>query len=121
MKIDYKDVLKFLFPEWQVIEIIKKDGFIAKKQKNQVNTNDVQMVRRGENTSVANEQTTNMGTTFNAQVPKAVCTPVNVSKSEKIIKPNIVDEKFDGLEEQLSQEIIADKNYIKSLCIWNIF
>ena len=117
MKIDYKDVLKFLFPEWQVIEIIKKDGFIAKKTKNQVNTNDVQMVRRGENTSVVNEQTTNMGTTFNAQAPKAVCTPVNASKSEKIIKPNIVDEKFDGLEEQLSQEIIADKNYIKSLCM----
>lgn len=117
MKLNYKDILKFLFPEWQVIEIIKKDGFIAKTAKNQTKTNTIQMVQNGETASVLNNQPSYTGTPLKNQSSKTISKPINTSKPEKIIKPNIVDEKFDGLEELLSQTIVADKDYINSLCM----
>ena len=117
MKVNFKDILKFLFPEWQVIEIIKKDGFIAKTAKNQTKTNTVQMVQNGETASVLNNQPSYTGTPLKNQSSKTINNPINTSKPEKIIKPNIVDEKFDGLEELLSQTIVANKDYINSLCM----
>ena len=117
MKVNFKDILKFLFPEWQVIEIIKKDGFIAKTAKNQTRTNTVQMAQNGETTSALNNQPSYTGTPLKNQSSKTISKPINTAKSEKIIKPNIVDEKFDGLEELLSQTIVADKDYINSLCM----
>lgn len=117
MKVNFKNILKFLFPEWQVIEIIKKDGFIAKTAKNQTRTNTVQMAQNGETTSALNNQPSYTGTPLKNQSSKTISKPINTAKSEKIIKPNIVDEKFDGLEELLSQTIVADKDYINSLCM----
>ena len=117
MKLNYKDILKFLFPEWQVIEIIKKDGFIAKNAKTQTKTNTVQIVQNGETASVLNNQPSYTGAPLKNQSSKTISNPINTSKPEKIIKPNIVDEKFDGLEELLSQTIVADKDYINSLCM----
>ena len=117
MKVNFKDILKFLFPEWQVIEIIKKDGFIAKTAKNQTKTNTVQMVQNGETASALNNQPSYTGTPLKNQSSKTISKPINTSKPEKIIKPNIVDEKFDGLEELLSPTIVADKDYINSLCM----
>ena len=117
MKLNYKDILKFLFPEWQVIEIIKKDGFIAKNAKTQTKTNTVQMVQHGENASTLNNQPSYTGTPLKNQSSKTISAPINTSKPEKIIKPNIVDEKFSGLEELLSQTIVADKEFINSLCM----
>lgn len=117
MKVNFKDILKFLFPEWQVIEIIKKDGFIAKTAKNQTRTNTVQMAQNGETTSALNNQPSYTGTPLKNQSSKTISKPINTAKPEKIIKPNIVDEKFDGLEELLSQTIVADKDYINSLCM----
>ena len=117
VKLNYKDILKFLFPEWQVIEIIKKDGFIAKSNKTQTKTNTVQMVQHGESSSAVNNQSSIPVMPLNNQSSKTISNPINTSKPEKIIKPNIVDEKFDGLEELLSQTIVADKDYINSLCM----
>lgn len=117
MKLNYKDILKFLFPEWQVIEIIKKDGFIAKSNKTKTKTNTVQMVQHGESSSAVNNQSSIPVMPLNNQSSKTISNPINTSKPEKIIKPNIVDEKFNGLEELLSQTIVADKEYIKSLCM----
>lgn len=117
MKLNYKDILKFLFPEWQVIEIIKKDGFIAKSNKTQTKTNTVQMVQHGESSSAVNNQPSIPVMPLKNQSSKTISNPINTSKPEKIIKPNIVDEKFDGLEELLSQTIVADKDYINSLCM----
>jgi hypothetical protein len=34
MNFDIKRILKFLFPEWQVIEAVKQDGFIARPDRN---------------------------------------------------------------------------------------
>ncbi len=117
MKLNYKDILKFLFPEWQVIEIIKKDGFISKSNKTPTKTNTVQMVQHGESSSAVNNQPSIPVMPSKNQSSKTISNPINTSKPEKIIKPNIVDEKFDGLEELLSKNIIADKDYINSLCM----
>ena len=114
---NYKDILKFLFPEWQVIEIIKEDGFIAKSKKSQATVNTVQMVQQGDTASALNNQPSSAGTSLNNQAPKTIIPPINTSKPEKTIKPNIADEKFEDLEQLLSREIIADKDYIKSLCM----
>ena len=117
MKLNYKDILKFLFPEWQVIEIIKKDGFITKSNKTQTKTNTVQMVQHGESSSAVNNQASIPVVPLKNQSSKTISNPINTSKPEKVIKPNIVDEKFDGLEELLTQTIVADKDYINSLCM----
>ena len=92
MKLNYKDILKFLFPEWQVIEIIKKDGFIAKSNKTQTKTNTVQMVQHGESSSAVNNQSSIPVMPLNNQSSKTISNPINTSKPEKIIKPNIVDD-----------------------------
>ena len=80
MKLNYKDILKFLFPEWQVIEIIKKDGFIAKNAKTQTKTNTVQMVQHGENASTLNNQPSYTGTPLKNQSSKTISAPINTSK-----------------------------------------
>ncbi len=117
MKVNFKDILKFLFPEWQVIEIIKKDGFIAKSNEFRAKTNTTQMVQNGENGLGLCNYAPTVETPLRNQEPKTISTPISSSKSEKIIKPNIVDEKFGGIEEVLAQEIIANDDYIKSLCV----
>src|SRR5690625_3127559 len=38
MKLNWKEALKFLFPEWQVYDDYKKHGFIAKRKENKIST-----------------------------------------------------------------------------------
>lgn len=45
MRFNIKAILKFIFPEWQVVHIMKQDGFIAKRQPQQSPIQQVQQTQ----------------------------------------------------------------------------
>ncbi len=115
MKSTLKKALKFLFPEWEIIEIIKKDGFITRKYKAGAANSTVENTQFGESASAVNQpqQPISNAVEQAARTNTALSYP---SKNEKIIKPNSIEDKFSDLNVLLSQEIIADENYISQLC-----
>ena len=104
-----KSILRFLFPEVQIIDAIKHEGFIAKKV---------------ESSSVVNTQST----TGNAVVQQGaqISTPPVAAIKSKVtttytpttskVSNDKVDNKFDGLDIALRSRWIASDNNIQALC-----
>lgn len=110
MKISLKAVLRFLFPEIQIIDAIKQDGFIAKKQ-TKAATNTIN------NTIVGNTVLQSSTTPGNSAKSSKINTPkLDAVSSNVTISADKVDDKFDGVEVQLRQSWIASEKNISALC-----
>ncbi len=93
MKQSFKSILRFLFPEMQIIDAVKQDGFIAKKS------------------SVKNMYTANNSVFANAGVQQSVAASSSIS-----VSADKVDDKFEGIEQLLRKSWIASDNNIFALC-----
>mgnify|MGYP003375241567 CR=1 FL=1 len=124
MNFDIKGILRFLFPEWQVIEAIKREGFVAKPNRNETK-----------------HQTSNSGQIFAGGYASAPDNPVHrVHEVRKDIlkrpaveqKGNIdayqyknaanagrkdISEAFDSIRNELGSLLIGQTNYLDNLCL----
>lgn len=114
MKQSIKSILRFLFPELQIIDAVKQDGFIAKKS----SVKNMHMANNAVAGNAVVQQGTGMPTaqpsfskTTRASAPKA-----NTVSSSVSVSADKVDDKFDGIEQQLRKTWIASDNNISALC-----
>ncbi len=114
MKLSIKSILRFLFPEIQIVDAVRQEGFIAKKQ-TQENSK-----HTGNNTIIGNTVIRSNGG-LSMQPPSAPINRAGVSKVESTsssvtINADKVDGRFEGIEQQLRQRWIASHNNILALC-----
>lgn len=114
MKLSIKSILRFLFPEIQIIDAVKQEGFIAKKQaqENSKHTNN--------NTIIGNTVIQSNGGA-STQHPSAPISRASVSKVESTsssvtINADKIETRFEGIEQQLRQSWIASHSNILALC-----
>lgn len=120
MNFNAKDILKFLFPEWQVIEAVKEQGFISKPNKNR---NEVENTSQTYNQSYQHVQENITDTNYSevrntfTDVPSAQ--NINTffpQKNTVKVKDNVSD-IFETIREELSNLIVGQTNYLDNLCI----
>ncbi len=111
MKFSMKAVLRFLFPEIQIVDAIKQEGFIAKKQTQTATMHTTNNAIVGNAVLQSNAVTSNTIGLNKSNAPKTGAVASNVT-----ISADKADEKFDGLEQQLRQSWIASENNISALC-----
>lgn len=113
MKFNRKDIINFLFPELQIIETIKREGFIIKKKKHSnyesskvnVNTNRYENIKEDFNTSYADSNSDLYKDTYSYE------------KSNNDKRSNRISEVFDNLREELSMKIIGQSNFLDDLVL----
>lgn len=114
MKLSVKSILRFLFPEIQIIDAVKQEGFITKNQTQKNSEHTGKNIITG-NTIIQNNGYPSsqppLSSTNQAGVPK-----VESPSSLVIMNINKVDEKFEGMEQQLRQSWIASHSNISALC-----
>lgn len=111
MKFSIKATLRFLFPEMQIVDAVKQEGFIAKKQKQTATMSTTNNTIVG-NTVLQGSTASNSRTNSNkVSAPKTEAASSNVT-----ISADKVDGKFDGIEQQLRQSWIASEKNISALC-----
>lgn len=119
MKHKVKGIIKFLFPEYQIIETIKEEGFIAKKQNAQkqdtslVQVSSSEILNSGQINFKANRETiaggpqnrhslkNNYKDTYSAQ---------ETSRKEQTL------EKFSGVENIFAEKWIGEKQSVNQIC-----
>ena len=80
MKQSWKSILRFLFPEMQIIDAVRQEGFIAKKQAHQ-------NVRAAEKTVAGNVVLQKSAGASNAQPSFASADSVSAFKQKQVCKP----------------------------------
>lgn len=116
MKISIKDIIRFVFPEMQIIDSIKEDGFYVKKQKHVLPDNMEHNFISG-NTVLHSEKAPNkydasaLKSSFSASKKAS-----NTYSSEVQSNSEKTDSKFEGIEQQLRQHWVASNNNIVALC-----
>mgnify|MGYP004668681051 CR=1 FL=1 len=115
MKLSVKSILRFLFPEIQIVDAVKQEGFIAKKQAQKNN------IRATNNTVACNAV---MKSNSGSSSAKSSFAPTNRTTAPKVepasssvtISADKVDGRFDGIEQQLRKNWIASNSNISALC-----
>ncbi|MDP4144976.1 MAG: AAA family ATPase [Bacillota bacterium] len=120
MDFNGKDILKFLFPEWQVVEAIKKRGFISvgNKSKRQMQTQEENKVYN------AGNQYYQGNTVVNNPVKQNFVNKSNISqnynttayqhKNSSKANSNNID-AFESVREELGNLIIGQSRYLDDL------
>lgn len=116
MSFSIKDILRFLFPEMQIVDSIKEEGFYVKKQKS-VLPDSVEHSYVSGNTILHSEKAQNKfdssalktGFTTTKKFNHAYSTDVQTNADK-------TDGKFDGVEQQLRQSWVASNSNITALC-----
>ncbi len=114
MKLSFKSILRFLFPELQILDAVKQDGFFAKKAR----TKNMYTTSNSFAGNAVAQQSTGMPTahpSFSKANP-TYATKTNKVSSSIFVSADQVDDKFEGIEQQLRKTWIASENNIFSLC-----
>lgn len=114
MKQSWKSILRFLFPEMQIIDAVRQEGFIAKKQAHQ-------NVRAAEKTVAGNVVLQKSAGASNAQPSFASADSVSAFKQKQLsssadMNADKAEVRFDGIERQLRERWIASDSNISALC-----
>lgn len=125
MKLSVKSILRFLFPEIQIVDAVKQEGFLAKKQAQINNIRATNNTVVGNtivgNTVVGNTVMQSSGGSSSAQGSFAPANRTAVPNAEPVssstaMSADKVDGKFDGIERQLRNNWIASNSNISALC-----
>lgn len=114
MKLSVKLILRFLFPEIQIIDAVKQEGFIAKKQAQKNNARVANYTAAG-NTVLQSGGGPGTQSSFDPANRTAASKAKPVSPSVAI-SADKVDGKFDGIEQQLRKSWIASDCNVSALC-----
>lgn len=123
VNLNVKDIVKFLFPELQVVEAIKQHGFISRSNKD---NRKKQTQSMGEVYNEGNTYSPNNFSEMNNPVPKTPFSKSNMPQNgntaayqykdtSKITNSNI-DHIFISIREELGNLIIGQTNYLGNLC-----
>lgn len=119
----FKNIIKFLFPEYHVIEAIKKDGFI-KVKKSDSNSHSSMEFPTDNNTSSVKGSISSMNQNSNTE--KHIVNKDNTSdkntvtyqyKDNKKVDSNDITAVFANIRNELSNTLVGQKNYFDNLCI----
>lgn len=115
MKLSVKSILRFLFPEIQIVDAVKQEGFIAKKQAQKNN------IRATNNTVAGNavmQSSSGSANTQNSFAPtnRTTAPKAEPASSSVTISADKVDGKFDGIEQQLRNKWVASNSNVLALC-----
>ena len=114
MKLSVIAVLRFLFPEIQILDTIAEEGFIAIKSKAKSNANRTNSTAAG-NTVLQNSgrQSTQSPVVFTG---RANGSTAGAASSTIAVSADKVDNSFGGIEQQLRERWIASNSNIRALC-----
>ncbi len=104
MKFNAKDIVKFLFPEWQVIDAYRKKGFIAKKSNDKI---------PDLNASPISEKIGNISKDTSVEGSTVL---YNQEKGKKADNSDM-SIAFDNIRTEIGKEIIGQTNYLDNLCL----
>jgi len=124
MNFNIKDILLFLFPEWQVIEAIRDKGFIAKHDKNKSENQTMdsgQIYTNGyipaSGNTMQTSQSVQRGAAFksiSAEYQNKL--PHQYKDTTKTMNTNITD-VFNNIRAELGNLLVGQKNYLDNLCL----
>src|SRR5690625_4130402 len=125
MQWNIKELLKFLFPEWQVIDMIKKEGFIAKKENRMTHgsVHPQQQTKFGHSgghtqKSIASGPSTKMPSLKRQNKVKITEDgSAQLKQKRQSVPPNHVEESFDMIRTALDKKMIGQRNYLDQLCL----
>lgn len=123
MNFNMKDIVRFLFPELQVIEAIKKHGFIARQNKNkqQVKTQGMEQRYNEGNTyspgNSARQKPVSQSFANKSNVKQNGNTATYQHKDTSRVNSNNIPDIFSSIREEIGNLIIGQKNYLDNLCI----
>ena len=114
MKQSVKSILRFLFPEIQIVDAVKQEGFIAKKQiqQNSKHTGNSTIIGNTVIQSNGGSSKQNSVTSVN----RTAAPKVEPTSSPITVNADKINEKFEGIEQQLRQSWIASHSNILALC-----
>lgn len=114
MKQSVKSILRFLFPEIQIVDAVKQEGFIAKKQiqQNSKHTGNSTIIGNTVIQSNGGSSKQNSVTSVN----RTAAPKVEPTSSPVTVNADKINEKFEGIEQQLRQSWIASHSNILALC-----
>ena len=114
MKQSVKSILRFLFPEIQIVDAVKQEGFIAKKQmqQNSKHTGNSTIIGNTVIQSNGGSSKQNSVTSIN----RTAAPKVEPTSSPITVNADKINEKFEGIEQQLRQSWIASHSNILALC-----
>lgn len=114
MKQSVKSILRFLFPEIQIVDAVKQEGFIAKKQiqQNSKHTGNSTIIGNTVIQSNGGSSRQNSVTSVN----RTAAPKVEPTSSPVTVNADKINEKFEGIEQQLRQSWIASHSNILALC-----
>lgn len=120
MQLDIKKPLKFLFPEYQIIQAIKQYGFIAQREEKETYNNNYKQ----KNSPAFSQATSSRGSTIAAasqtspQQKQDIKSSVSEGYKDNIkVDKNTVAATFDSLRNELGQKLVGQKNYLDNLCL----
>jgi SpoVK/Ycf46/Vps4 family AAA+-type ATPase len=126
MNFNGKNLVKFLFPELQIIDTVKEHGFIAKKEKsssvNQSQRNQSQrakeMQQGGNAYSFDNSNKSNPieKTIKNSKIPTGNTVEYQHKDTSKV-NPNEIADEFNEVREEIGNIIIGQAGYLDNLCL----
>lgn len=124
MSFDIKGILKFIFPEWQVIEAIRQDGFIAKPNRNETklqSRNTEQMFPGGYAAEQNNHNQRNQAAQKDLLKRPAAAQRGNTAsyqyKNIAEVENNNISEAFNSIRTELGSLLVGQTNYLDDLCI----
>lgn len=127
MKLDYKKILKFLFPEYQIIEIWRKYGFFVRSRPSRTNEA-VTTVHRsaisytglpqeGDAQSEADQATRANWDSYDSMKQGMVLRDRGTLSYENANKSGDIIERFASIRSELSRKMIGQNAYLDQLCI----
>lgn len=120
MAYNIKEILKFLFPEWQIIAAIKQQGFIAKPDKSNVEGSSHRTVLGAGGTSTISKPTSNsLPQPKNIFKKTTVIQSGNTAQQSKVGvqgEVNDITAKMDAIRAELAQLLVGQTNYLDRLC-----
>lgn len=124
MNFDIKDIVKFVFPELQVVEAIKKHGFISRPNKNnnkKITQNVMEVHNGGESYEQNNFKEINKNTKQNFSDKLNTKSHGNTVsykyKDTSKVNSNNITDIFTSIREEIGALMIGQANYLDGLCI----
>lgn len=124
MNFNVKDIVKFIFPELQVVEAMKRHGFISRPNENnrQNQTQNIGQVHSEGNFYSQNNFSEMNKSTQQTSVNKSNTTQngntaIYEHKDTSKVNNNNISDVFSNIREEIGSLIIGQTNYLDSLCI----
>lgn len=123
MKFNGKDIVKFIFPELQIVEAIREHGFIVRPSENKRQKQTQNMRQYSQGSSYSNENSINMNNNVKETLVNRTNTAQNTNtaayqhKDTSKVNSNNISDIFSSVRKEIGNLIIGQTDYLDNLCI----